>query len=125
MNNSTQVELSVATSNKGFSFDGFVFTSREPMTSRGMSGIVELVLEFINEYLCVLTCREHEICQSPKCCEDPTHPKTIGEIPVPEFAAHRWVVQSDCDMIGTGSEIFGVLCADGTGYKRVIREVGR
>ena len=46
------------------------------------------------------------------------HLKTIGEIPVPKSTAHRWVAQSDCDKTAGGTGTFGLLLADGTGYKR-------
>ncbi len=46
-----------------------------------------------------------------------SHLKTIGHIPVPKSTSHRWVVQSDCDQIDTGTNTFDQLFADGTGYK--------
>ena len=46
------------------------------------------------------------------------HLDSIGSIPVPKSTAHRWVVQSECDRIDTGTETFDLLFADGTGYKR-------
>lgn len=46
------------------------------------------------------------------------HLETIGDIPVPKSTAHRWVVESPCDEIDTGTETFDQLFADGTGYKR-------
>lgn len=46
------------------------------------------------------------------------HLKKIGEIPVPKSTVHRWVAQSDCDKIDTGTGTFDILYADGTGYKR-------
>ena len=46
------------------------------------------------------------------------HLDSIGSIPVPKTTAHRWVVQSECDQIDTGTETFDLLFADGTGYKR-------
>ncbi|MFO7899852.1 MAG: hypothetical protein R6V58_12430 [Planctomycetota bacterium] len=42
----------------------------------------------------------------------------IGQIPVPESTAHRWVMESDCDELKTDGKIVDVLFADGTGYKR-------
>lgn len=47
-----------------------------------------------------------------------SHLDIIGNIPVPKSTAHRWVVQSECDQIDTGTETFELLFADGTGYKR-------
>jgi hypothetical protein len=46
------------------------------------------------------------------------HLGDIGHIPVPKSTAHRWVVQSDCDKLDTGTETFDQLFADGTGYKK-------
>ena len=46
------------------------------------------------------------------------HLETIGNIPVPKSTAHRWVAQSGCDEINTGTETFDQLFADGTGYKK-------
>lgn len=46
------------------------------------------------------------------------HLETIGNIPVPKSTAHRWVAESDCDEIDTGTETFDQLFADGTGYKK-------
>ena len=46
------------------------------------------------------------------------HLETIGNIPVPKSTAHRWVADSHCDDIDTGTETFDQLFADGTGYKK-------
>jgi hypothetical protein len=46
------------------------------------------------------------------------HLETIGDVPVPKSTAHRWVAESPCDAIDTGTETFDQLFADGTGYKR-------
>ena len=46
------------------------------------------------------------------------HIKNIGQIPVPKSTAHRWVAASECDEIDPGNNTFGLLLADGTGYKR-------
>jgi hypothetical protein len=46
------------------------------------------------------------------------HLETIGDIPVPKSTAHRWVVESNCDQMDTGTETFDQLFADGTGYKK-------
>jgi hypothetical protein len=46
------------------------------------------------------------------------HLEIIGAIPVPRSTAHRWVVQSQCDQIHTGKEIFDLLLGGRTGYKR-------
>lgn len=73
MNNSIQMELSVATSNKGFSLDEFVCTLRELMTSQGMAGIAALVLELIDEHMCVSICRKAGIYPSPQCCQEPDY----------------------------------------------------
>lgn len=45
------------------------------------------------------------------------HLKTIGEIPVPKSTAHRWVMQSDLDLLKIGRRRLEVVMADGTGYK--------
>ena len=51
--------------------------------------------------------------------------ETIGHIPVPKSTAHRWVVESTCDQMDTGTETFDQLFADGTGYKkRCNKDVG-
>ena len=47
-----------------------------------------------------------------------SHLETIGNIPVPKSTAHRWVADSSCDKINTGTETFDQLFADGTGYKQ-------
>ena len=53
------------------------------------------------------------------------HLETIVHIPVPKSTAHRWVVESTCDQIDTGTETFDQLFADGTGYKkRCNKDVG-
>lgn len=50
------------------------------------------------------------------------HLEDIGYIPVPKSTSHRWVVQSDCDRIETGTNTFDQLFADGTGYKKRCRK---
>lgn len=46
------------------------------------------------------------------------HFENIGKIPVPKSTAHRWVATSECDKIDSSDNTFGLLMADGTGYKR-------
>lgn len=46
------------------------------------------------------------------------HIENIGEIPVPKSTAHRWVAETECDEADPGDNTFGLLLADGTGYKR-------
>jgi hypothetical protein len=46
------------------------------------------------------------------------HLETAGCIPVPKSTAHRWVAQSDCDEMDTGTDTMNLLFADGSGYKR-------
>jgi hypothetical protein len=47
-----------------------------------------------------------------------SHLEKIGSIPVPKSTAHRWVAQSECDGVETGTDTMDLLFADGTGYKR-------
>lgn len=47
-----------------------------------------------------------------------SHLDKIGSIPVPKSTAHRWVADSDCDAIDTGTDTLALLFADGTGFKR-------
>ena len=47
-----------------------------------------------------------------------SHLESIGSIPVPKSTAHRWVADSDCDAIDTGTDTMGALLVDGSGYKR-------
>jgi len=47
-----------------------------------------------------------------------SHLEKIGLIPVPKSTAHRWVADSDCDAIDTGTDALDLLFADGTGFKR-------
>ena len=47
-----------------------------------------------------------------------SHLDTIGLIPVAKSTAHRWVAQSDCDMIDPCRDKLDLLFADGTCYKR-------
>lgn len=68
MNNSIQMGLSVATSNKGFSLDEFVLTLKELMLTRGLAGIMELVLKLIDEHLCISICRKTADHSLPECC---------------------------------------------------------
>lgn len=189
MDNRIQIELAVATSDKGFSLDELVLTFRELMATRGLAGVLELVLNIVDEHLCLSICRKTGNYKLPECCQDAAyevanhrsrklrtsvgslrikwrylrckkcrttfvplreflglelhqskatelerkvvevvseqsyrrgsaHLKTIGEIPVPKSTAHRWVAQSDCDKIDTGTDTLEILYADGTGYKR-------
>lgn len=46
------------------------------------------------------------------------HLRTAGCIPVPRSTAHRWVAESDCDEMESGTGTMGLLLADGSGYKR-------
>lgn len=189
MQNSIQMELLAATAESGFSLDELVFNLKELMHEKGMAGIVELILQILDENLCMSIC-QHRSAWTPKhCCSAPRHEhldcrtrsirtsvgklqfqwrrlrcvqcgrtllplrsflglepnqaktselekivvevvseqsyrrsskhlKTIGEIPVPKSTAHRWVAQSECDETDSGTETFGLLLGDGTGYKR-------
>jgi hypothetical protein len=47
-----------------------------------------------------------------------SHLDKIGSIPVPKSTAHRWVADSDCDAIDSGTDTLSLLFADGTGFKR-------
>jgi len=47
-----------------------------------------------------------------------SHLDIIGQIPVPKSTAHRWITDSDCDVIEEHTDKFDILFADGTGYKR-------
>lgn len=47
-----------------------------------------------------------------------SHLEKIGSIPVPKSTAHRWVADSNCDAIDTGTDTMALLFADGTGFKR-------
>jgi hypothetical protein len=47
-----------------------------------------------------------------------SHLDKIGSIPVPKSTVHRWVADSDCDAIDTGTDTLSLLFADGTGFKR-------
>jgi hypothetical protein len=47
-----------------------------------------------------------------------SHLEKIGSIPVPKSTAHRWVADSDCDAVDTGTDGLDFLYADGTGFKR-------
>ena len=46
------------------------------------------------------------------------HLESIGVIPVPKSTAHRWVADSDCDLIDPGGDTMDLLFSDGSGYKR-------
>ncbi len=47
-----------------------------------------------------------------------SHLKTIGSIPVPRNNLHRWVMDSDCDVIDPSNKSVETMIGDGTCYKQ-------
>ena len=183
------LEVLSAVSEKGFSLDELVFRTKELFEREGLSGFVRLILQLVDERICVHMVQDKINPKEASCCPEPQythhdqldrqfrtsvgpvmirwrrlkctrcgksiiplreflgleryqsktseleklvteivseqsyrrssrHLESIGHIPVPKSTAHRWVVQSPCDQMEVGTETFGLLFADGTGYKR-------
>lgn len=185
------ISLEVLTSlaENGFSLDELVISTRNLFAEKGIPGLIELILQLLDENISIQLRHNKSLWTPPKCCDDPhyvflDHPnrqfrtsggivkinwrrlrctfcgktviplreflgletyqsktaelekmvvevvseqsyrrssghlEEIGYIPVPKSTSHRWVVQSDCDQIDTGTNTFDQLFADGTGYKK-------
>ncbi|AQQ08586.1 hypothetical protein L21SP3_01583 [Sedimentisphaera cyanobacteriorum] len=189
MQNIISLELISATSENGFSLDELVFRTKELFETEAMAGFVSLILQLIDERICMNIVQGKSDNTGQSCCcnerfeyhdrslrqfrtsvgtvkiswrrlkcvkcgktitplrdflglapyqsktleleklvteivseqsyrRSSTHLESIGSIPVPKSTAHRWVVQTDCDQIDTGTDTFSLLFADGTGFKR-------
>ena len=73
MQNSIQMELLAATAESGFSLDELVFKLKEVMHKRGMAGVVELILQILDEHLCVSLCQNRSAWTPPACCSEPRY----------------------------------------------------
>lgn len=189
MHHSIQMGLLAATSDQGFSLDELVIGLNDLMHTRGLSGIIELVLKLLDERVSLDFIRGDSHLNEQACCikahyeivhrrirsirtsvgtvripwrcircvncrktiiplreflkldlyqrkthelertvveivseqsyrRSSNHLQVAGSIPVPKSTVHRWVAQSDCDQIDTGTDTMDLLLADGTGYKR-------
>jgi hypothetical protein len=73
MQESIALEVVAAVSEKGFSLDELVFRTREVFEREGLAGFVSLVLQLVDEKLCLDLSQGKTQWNAPACCEDPRY----------------------------------------------------
>jgi hypothetical protein len=75
MQTTVQILLSASTDNRGFSLDEFVLTLHTLMEERGLAGVASLVLNLIEERLCLDLCQQTPNTWRPEaaCCSMPRY----------------------------------------------------
>ena len=112
------LEILTALAENGFSLDELVISTRNLFAQKVIPLKKFLGLEAYQSKTAELEKTVVEVVSEQSYRRSSSHLKTIGNIPVPKSTAHRWVAESRCDKIDTGTETFDQLFADGTGYKK-------